>query len=131
MFIFVNGVVLFLGLSQQLLDVELNKHFSVRCSDWEAENLSDIQITYASQDALASLAVCLQLIADTRIIDTYLWSFFNVYECYGSWVGSCAMTKDTKFRFPSNYITSGGFSIRKSIDRTTISTQKNRYAIFC
>ncbi|EFX73459.1 hypothetical protein DAPPUDRAFT_325251 [Daphnia pulex] len=47
----------------------LNKHFSVRCSDWEAENLSTIQVKYAAQDAIASIAICLKLVAETRAPD--------------------------------------------------------------
>ena len=67
------------GLSEQLLGIFLNKHFSVRCSDWETDELSTQQITYAAQDAIASIAVCLKLLAETD-----LWNKHHGRQQFGS-----------------------------------------------
>ena len=45
------------GLVQQLLHVTLDKTNAVRCSNWEARPLSDVQKMYAATDAFAALAV--------------------------------------------------------------------------
>lgn len=92
------------GLSEQLLGKALNKHYSVRCSDWEAENLSDVQVKYAAQDAVASIAICLKLIAETTLPDlnNRFWVINNMNEFYTSWAVTCAVL-DTKFRMSSNH----------------------------
>ena len=53
----------------------------MRCSDWEAEYLSDIQVKYAAQDAIASIAVCLKLIAESKN-DLNQQSFHTINEFY-------------------------------------------------
>lgn len=105
----------------------MNKHFSVRCSDWEAENLSDVQVKYAAQDAIASVAICLKLIAETRVHDlnNTLWSINNMNEFYTSWTVTCAVP-DTKFRMSSNhkFVGTGGSN---SKGKKFTSTKPNKY----
>lgn len=94
-------------MSEQLLGVVLEKHFSVRCSNWEADELSDIQIKYAAQDAIASIAVCLKLLAETelwnqRAFNPYLfyrnhWSFYDFNRFCSNWAVNYVVT-DVKFR---------------------------------
>ena len=45
------------GLVQVLLHVTLDKTNDIRCSNWEARPLSDVQKAYAATDAYAALAV--------------------------------------------------------------------------
>ena len=56
-----------LGLSQQLLEVTLSKNLNITCSDWEALTLTEDQVKYAAQDALASLAICLKMVSDISL----------------------------------------------------------------
>lgn len=44
-------------LCKQYLGIEMNKIMEIRCSDWNADSLSDEQITYASHDAYASILI--------------------------------------------------------------------------
>lgn len=42
---------------QELLHVALDKTNAIRCSNWEARPLTDVQKAYAATDAFAALAV--------------------------------------------------------------------------
>ena len=93
-------------MSEQLLGVVLDKNFSVRCSNWEADKLSDIQIKYAAQDAIASIAVCLKLLAETELLDQrvfnpyffyYQSSFYDFNRLCSIWAVKYVVT-DVKFR---------------------------------
>lgn len=42
-------------MSQRIIGVELDKDWRVRCSDWEANELSEKQINYAAKDALCGI----------------------------------------------------------------------------
>lgn len=44
-------------MSKAVLNVELDKNWRVRCSDWEAENLTDKQKDYAAKDALVAVEI--------------------------------------------------------------------------
>lgn len=44
-------------LSKNVLNVELDKDWRVRCSDWEAVKLSDKQIEYAAKDAQVAIDI--------------------------------------------------------------------------
>lgn len=88
------------GLSKQLLGATLNKHFHVRCSDWEADDLTDVQVKYAAQDAIASIAVCLKLVEETSGSFLGNTRFGDVFSFYQSWSRECPL-KDTKFHLKS------------------------------
>jgi ribonuclease D len=45
------------NLTRQILGRKLNKDYRVRCSNWEAETLSNEQKTYAADDAVCALQV--------------------------------------------------------------------------
>lgn len=95
----------------------------MRCSDWEAEYLSDIQVKYAAQDAIASIAVCLKLIAESKN-DLNQQSFHTINEFYSTWAKTC-VAKDTKFRMsPNNRITSSFNGKEKKI----APLKPNKYA---
>ncbi|XP_056333111.1 exonuclease 3'-5' domain-containing protein 2 isoform X1 [Danio aesculapii] len=50
------------SLAEDLLNVTLDKSVELRCSDWEAEELSPEQITYAARDAQISIALFFHLL---------------------------------------------------------------------
>ncbi|XP_028677278.1 exonuclease 3'-5' domain-containing protein 2 isoform X1 [Erpetoichthys calabaricus] len=49
-------------LSEDILNFSLNKSLNLRCSNWEADQLSQEQITYAGRDAQASVALFFHLL---------------------------------------------------------------------
>ena len=49
------------SLSAAIINVQLDKSYRVRCSNWEAKELSSRQISYASNDAVVALQVFLAL----------------------------------------------------------------------
>ena len=51
------------NLTRQILGRKLNKDYRVRCSNWEAEVLSEQQKTYAADDAVCALQVELSYIS--------------------------------------------------------------------
>ncbi|KAK5857925.1 hypothetical protein PBY51_011134 [Eleginops maclovinus] len=50
------------SLAEDLLNVPLDKSLELRCSDWEADELTLQQITYAARDAQVSIALFLHLL---------------------------------------------------------------------
>lgn len=44
-------------LSKSILDIELDKDWRIRCSDWEIEKLSPKQIDYAAKDAFVGVEI--------------------------------------------------------------------------
>lgn len=42
-------------MSKDYLDIELDKNWAIRCSDWEANILSESQIEYAAKDAYVAI----------------------------------------------------------------------------
>ncbi|XP_061708949.1 exonuclease 3'-5' domain-containing protein 2 isoform X1 [Cydia pomonella] len=52
------------SLSEALLQITLDKHWKVRCSDWEAEQLTDRQIVYAAADAHVAIKIFAKLIRE-------------------------------------------------------------------
>lgn len=45
------------SLSKLILDIELDKNWRIRCSDWEIESMSDSQIDYAAKDAFVAVEI--------------------------------------------------------------------------
>ena len=43
------------ALSKEILGVQLNKNWVIRCSDWEEEFLDQEQLDYAAKDALVAI----------------------------------------------------------------------------
>ncbi|XP_041669326.1 exonuclease 3'-5' domain-containing protein 2 isoform X2 [Cheilinus undulatus] len=50
------------SLAADLLNVSLDKSLELRCSDWEADQLTKEQMTYAARDAQVSVALFLRLL---------------------------------------------------------------------
>ncbi|XP_029943040.1 exonuclease 3'-5' domain-containing protein 2 [Salarias fasciatus] len=50
------------SLAADLLDVSLDKSLELRCSDWEADQLTAEQMSYAARDAQVSMALFLHLL---------------------------------------------------------------------
>lgn len=44
-------------MSKSILDIEIDKDWRVRCSDWDATKLSDKQIDYAAKDAFVAVEI--------------------------------------------------------------------------
>eukprot|EP00064_Thunnus_orientalis_P008797 superscaffoldBa00001072_g8820 len=58
----VNNGLSLKSLAADLLNVSLDKSLELRCSDWEADQLSLEQMTYAARDAQVSIALFLHLL---------------------------------------------------------------------
>ncbi|XP_063039779.1 exonuclease 3'-5' domain-containing protein 2 isoform X2 [Engraulis encrasicolus] len=53
------------SLASDLLDISLDKSLHLRCSDWEAEELSPEQVSYAAHDAQVSVVLFFHLLASS------------------------------------------------------------------
>ena len=51
------------ALSQQILGITMDKDWKIRCSDWEAPQLSQRQIEYAANDAIVAIQIFFKLTA--------------------------------------------------------------------
>ena len=49
------------GMAKYYLGVEMDKSWHIRCSDWEAKELSEHQVQYASQDSLVAVRIFNQI----------------------------------------------------------------------
>lgn len=110
-------------MSEKLLDQALNKTFSVRVSDWEAEFLTEEQMKYASQDAIASIAICLKMVADTEPSNSTLWQSENIERFFTDWTQH-SLQVDTKFRMPKGFIRNSSPITKTS---STINQSKPKY----
>ena len=48
--------------AEQILGVQMDKHWTTRCNDWEAEKLTERQAVYAMNDALVPVHIFLKLV---------------------------------------------------------------------
>lgn len=92
-------------LSENYLNVKLDKNWRIRCSDWEAPTLTSIQIDYAAKDAhvaielfkmFANKLIPAPLIGDRvkhleQIVNDYCFKFFDVH--YNGAVAKCQKTE--------------------------------------
>lgn len=53
-------------LSKSILDIELDKSWRIRCSDWEIEHLTPQQVDYASMDAFVAVEIFRKLYKSIR-----------------------------------------------------------------
>lgn len=80
-------------LSEEYLNVKLDKNWRVRCSDWEVPVLSDAQTEYAAKDAHVAIEL-FKVFADRlqkrpmwadrkkyldQILDNYCFSFYDMH----------------------------------------------------
>ncbi|KAL0849790.1 hypothetical protein ABMA28_011736 [Loxostege sticticalis] len=63
------------ALSQSLLGIMLDKSWRIRCSDWEAEQLSERQIKYAAADAHVAIKMFVKLVNDLSV--KKIWLLFR------------------------------------------------------
>ncbi|XP_037954752.1 exonuclease 3'-5' domain-containing protein 2-like [Teleopsis dalmanni] len=52
------------GLSESILNVQMEKSIEVRCSNWSADSLTDKQIDYAAADAILAVEIYKELFTD-------------------------------------------------------------------
>jgi exonuclease 3'-5' domain-containing protein 2 len=55
------------ALSKSILNIELDKNWRVRCSDWEIEELSKSQIDYAAKDAFVAVEIFRKLYNEMKL----------------------------------------------------------------
>lgn len=55
------------ALSKLILDIDLDKNWRIRCSDWEIESLSDTQIDYAAKDAFVGVEIFKSLYDELKL----------------------------------------------------------------
>ncbi|KAG8212695.1 hypothetical protein J437_LFUL019593, partial [Ladona fulva] len=74
------------SLSKRVLGIELDKDAEVRVGKWDADQLSDEQINYASWDALAAVLICYELTREEEAMQAYSVSspveFLTKYKEY-------------------------------------------------
>lgn len=80
-------------LSEEHLNVHLNKDWRIRCSDWEAKTLGDVQVKYAAKDAHVAIEL-FKVLADRlekrpfwtdqtkfvqNIVDKYCFNYLDIH----------------------------------------------------
>ncbi|XP_067895699.1 exonuclease 3'-5' domain-containing protein 2 isoform X1 [Heterodontus francisci] len=69
------------SLAQDILNFTLDKSLHLRCSNWEADKLTNEQVTYAAQDAQVSVALFFHLLGfSSAPVENSILS-----ECESSW----------------------------------------------
>lgn len=58
------------NLSKSILDIDLDKNWRIRCSDWEIESLSDQQVDYAAKDAFVGVEIFKSLYDELKLPKT-------------------------------------------------------------
>ncbi|KAK5609214.1 hypothetical protein CRENBAI_014704 [Crenichthys baileyi] len=82
------------SLAADLLNVSLDKSLELRCSDWEADQLTLEQMTYAARDAQISIALFLHLLG----LQTETSPAFSSGSSYSELVSRCQGLVDVPFR---------------------------------
>lgn len=76
------------SLCMKYLGIEMNKFFKIRCSDWNADVLTDKQISYAAFDAIASVQIyhevsfyiiCYYIMKSTSHLLYLLYSLLHIF----------------------------------------------------
>lgn len=82
------------SLAADLLNVPLDKSVELRCSDWEADQLTLEQMTYAARDAQISVALFLRLLG----LQTETGPAFPSGSSFSELVSCCQGLVDVPFR---------------------------------
>ncbi|KAK1793613.1 hypothetical protein P4O66_011997 [Electrophorus voltai] len=82
------------SLAGDVLGVSLDKTPALRCSDWEAESLSQQQMTYAARDAQVSVALFLHLLG----LYSEPWLPDETRSAYSTLAARCQGLVDVAFR---------------------------------
>ncbi|CAH0722959.1 unnamed protein product, partial [Brenthis ino] len=92
------------ALSKSMLGVILDKSWRIRCSDWEAEELTERQIKYAAADAHVAVKIFVKLITDYHLKKTSFWwrtrnntsQWSNLNDLCWKYTDICYKTKSVK-----------------------------------
>ncbi|KAM6275146.1 exonuclease 3'-5' domain-containing protein 2 isoform 2-T2 [Porphyrio hochstetteri] len=84
------------SLAEKVLNCPLDKSPHVRCSDWEAEELTQDQVLYAARDAQVSVALFLHLLGFARLPATSEGE--NPVAAWEKALGKCRGLVDIPFR---------------------------------
>ncbi|NXV72390.1 EXD2 protein, partial [Atlantisia rogersi] len=84
------------SLAEKVLNCPLDKSPHVRCSDWEAEELTQNQVLYAARDAQVSVALFLHLLGFARLPATAEGE--NPVAAWEKALGKCRGLVDIPFR---------------------------------
>ncbi|CAK9807458.1 Exonuclease 3'-5' domain-containing protein 2 [Anthophora quadrimaculata] len=104
------------AMSLQYLGLEMDKLIEVRCSNWDADTLTDEQVAYAACDAIASVLIYDQIVQ--RIKEKYsLWENFVNYI-----KGVCNKSMNLQFYCLPNDVIDTRF---KAQQVQTVLNQKN------
>uniref|UniRef100_A0A671XF54 Exonuclease 3'-5' domain-containing protein 2 n=1 Tax=Sparus aurata TaxID=8175 RepID=A0A671XF54_SPAAU len=90
----VNNGLSLKSLAADLLNVSLDKSLELRCSDWEADQLTLEQMTYAARDAQVSIALFLHLLSFSSEAGSVLSSGCS----YSELAARCQGLVDVPFR---------------------------------
>ncbi|CAB1335710.1 unnamed protein product [Coregonus sp. 'balchen'] len=82
------------SLADDLLNVSLEKSSELRCSDWEADQLTLEQMTYAARDAQVSIALFFHLLG----LHSDATPSPDTGSCYSQLANCCQGLVDTPFR---------------------------------
>ncbi|XP_025044076.2 exonuclease 3'-5' domain-containing protein 2 isoform X1 [Pelodiscus sinensis] len=83
-------------LAENVLNCPLNKSLHLRCSNWEAEELTQDQVTYAAKDAQVSVALFLHLLGLFFI--PAISGGGNAADAWKKVLGKCQGLMDMPFR---------------------------------
>ena len=83
------------SLTQNYLNLDLDKDWRIRASNWESETFTPRQIEYAANDVLTVMAVCLTIIFQNNS------EVYQFDELLAKTMEECAIFKDVRFNFKS------------------------------
>lgn len=107
-------------LSEEHLNVKLDKDWHIRCSDWEANKLNQVQIAYAAKDAHVAIEL-FKVFAEKlkprpfwmnskkyvdEIIDRYCFSYLDLHfkAIHAIAIGVSSTSNDAKRNGSSMYV---------------------------
>ncbi|XP_038051999.1 exonuclease 3'-5' domain-containing protein 2-like [Patiria miniata] len=111
------------NLAKIYLDESLDKSYTIRCGDWEADTLSAQQVKYAAQDVLVAMEIFLEIIHRKQAVipdqpDSSFWSEVRTM-CQGL-VDVKYKNKASERKTNTNVLTVGG-------DKVLVNKSSNAY----
>ena len=83
------------SLTQNYLNLDLDKDWRIRASNWESETFTPRQIEYAANDVLTVMAVCLTIIFQNNS------EVYQFDDLLAKTMEECTIFKDVRFNFKS------------------------------
>ncbi|XP_015926356.1 exonuclease 3'-5' domain-containing protein 2 [Parasteatoda tepidariorum] len=100
------------SLSHELLNIDLNKSKRLRCSDWDAPELTDEQIKYASEDVIVAAQIFFEIKKrKTGWFSISTWNFIKEITSY------------MNLQFKQKYVNSGD---KSSSSRPALPSRSNK-----